>query len=125
MLRHENSSQLVLAAGLSLFPLALSHAADADNSGNNQTDQNKAAVTPEKQSNAEADVAVTRAIRRAIVKDSSFSVYAHNIKIITTTEHAVYLRGAISSSDDVDKIVSVAKTNSNGYAVNNQLSVTK
>ena len=117
--------QLVLAAGLSLFPLAPILAADADNSGNNQTDQNAAAVTPEKQSNADADVAVTRAIRRAIVKDSTLSVYAHNIKIVTTKNHAVYLRGAISSADDLGKIVSLAKTNSNGYEVHNQISVTK
>ena len=121
----KNLPHLVFAAGLSLFPLMSVHAANADNSGNNQTDQNTAAVTPEKQSNAEADVAVTRAIRRAIVKDSALSVYAHNIKIITTKDHAVYLRGAISSSDDLEKIESLAKTNANGYDVHNQISVTK
>lgn len=96
---------------------------DADNSANNKADQDSSAVTPEKQSNAEADVKVTRDIRRAIVKDDALSVYAHNLKIITTTNHVVYLRGAVSGSDDVSKIVSLAEKNSGGYPVKNQISV--
>jgi len=123
----KSSSLLPLA--FALFTVALVPAAQAadpaaDNSGNNVTDRQPEAVTPEKQSNEKADVEVTRAIRRAVVKDSALSVYAHNIKIITTTEHVVYLRGAVSSTDDLGKIVALAEKNANGYPVKNQLSVT-
>jgi hyperosmotically inducible protein len=100
-------------------------AADADNSGNNTVDRSADAKTPESQSNAEADVAVTRAIRKAIIHDSSLSMYAHNIKIITTKEHQVYLRGAVSTSDECSKVEDLAKQNAGDYPVQNQLSVTK
>lgn len=96
---------------------------DADNSGNNAVDAHQDTVTPEKQSNAKEDVEITRTIRRALVKDSTLSVYAHNIKIITTTDHVVYLRGTVSSSDDVSKIAALAKANAGQYPVKNQLSV--
>lgn len=113
---------LVVPAVLFLVPVA-ARAADADNSTNNVTDRSQDAVTPESQSNKKEDVDVTRAIRRAVVKDPSLSVYAHNIKIITTTHHVVFLRGAVSSSDDVGKIVALAEKNSAGYPVKNQMSV--
>jgi osmotically-inducible protein OsmY len=100
-----------------------SRAADADNSSNNVVDRSADAKTPESQSNADADVAVTRAIRKAIIHDSSLSVYAHNVKIITTKEHQVFLRGAVSSSDECSKIESLAKQNAGDYPVQNQLSV--
>lgn len=122
-----NSNLLKMGALAGLFfaiPIAGSAAGtDADNSANNQTDRDSSAVTPEKQSNAESDVSVTRAIRRAFVKDSSLSIYAHNLRIITTTEHVVYLRGAVGSNDDVAKIVSLAQQNSNGYPIKNRISV--
>jgi hyperosmotically inducible protein len=98
-------------------------AADADNSGNNTVDRSSDAKTPESQSNEQADVDVTRAIRRAIVKDSSLSVYGHNVKIITTKEHAVYLSGAVPSKGEVTKITDLAQQNSAGYPVKCQLSV--
>jgi len=116
---------LTVIAGLSVCFTSATWANDADNSVNNKPDQSQAAITPAKQSNAKADVDVTRAIRRAITKNSSLSVYAHNIKIITTQDHVVYLRGTISSADDLKKIVSLAESNSNSYPVQNQLSVTK
>lgn len=117
--------KLLLASVLTFTPLAVSLAGtnDADNSGNNVVDRSPDAKTPELQSNAQKDVEVTRAIRRALVKDHSLSVYAHNIKIITTKDHAVFLRGAVSSSDDVGKIEAIAKSNSHGFPVTNQLSV--
>ena len=118
-------SRLAFLASLCLCSITISWAAPADNSANNAPDQSQAAITPAKQSNAQADVEVTRSIRRAITKDSALSVYAHNIKIITTQDHVVYLRGAISSADDLKKIVALAQSNSNGYPVQNQLSVTK
>ena len=116
----------ILAAGMALIPtVPILADNNADNSGQNVVDRNDNAKTPESQSNAAEDVTITKNIRRAIVKDSALSVYAHNIKIITTKEHVVYLRGAISSSDDLAKIAALAESNSGGYPVKNQISVTK
>lgn len=117
---------VLLIGALSVSTAGSIRAADAnaDNSGQNSADRDTSAVTPEKQSNADADVKVTREIRRALVKDASLSVYAHNLKIITTKDHVVYLRGPVGSSDDVAKIVSLAEQNSAGYPVKNQISVT-
>jgi hyperosmotically inducible protein len=117
---------LSLSSVALLAPLSI-RAADttADNSANNSTDNNGNAITAQSQSNDDADVKVTRSIRRALVKDSSLSVYAHNVKIITTKDHVVYLRGAVSSSDDVSKILSLATAHSHGDHVENQLSVSK
>lgn len=117
--------QMILIGALSVAAAGAVRAADAnaDNSGQNTADRETSAVTPEKQSNADVDVKVTRNIRRALVKDSSLSVYAHNLKIITTKDHVVYLRGPVGTSDDVSKIVSLAEQNSGGYPVKNQISV--
>jgi len=118
-------SKFILVIGIGVCSASSGWAANADNSANNAPDQSQSAITPVKQSNAQADLDVTRAIRRALTKDSTLSVYAHNIKVITTQEHTVYLRGTVSSSDDMAKIASLAKANANGYPVQNQLSVTK
>jgi hyperosmotically inducible protein len=117
---------MILAGAVSLSAVGTMRASDvnADNSAQNSGDRDTGAITPEKQSNTEADVKITRDIRRALVKDTSLSVYAHNLKIITTHDHIVYLRGAVGSSDDVSKIVSLAQTNSGGYPVKNQISIT-
>ena len=117
------ASLLSLSTIAFLSPLS-ARAADptADNSGNNASDAN--ALTPRAQSNHSADIKITRSIRRALVKDSSLSVYAHNLKIITTQDHTVYLRGTVASSDDVGKILSLAQQHSGGYSVKNELSVT-
>ena len=127
----EEMKLLTYASLLSLSTIALlsplsARAADptADNSGNNASDANANALTPQAQSNHSADIKITRSIRRALVKDSSLSVYAHNLKIITTQDHMVYLRGTVASSDDVGKILSLAQQHSGGYPVKNELSIT-
>lgn len=107
-----------------IIPIS-SHAADVDNSANNASDRSSEAKTSETQSNDKSDVEITRAIRRAVVKDSSLSVYAHNVKIITTKEHTVFLRGPVSTQDEVTKVEDLAKANSSGYPVKCQLSVIK
>lgn len=117
-------SSLIVAGALCFCPLAHS-ATDADDSAKNQIDKNGETVTPEDQSNAQADIDVTAAIRRAVVKDDSLSTYAHNIKIITTEKHVVYLRGPVASADEVATLVKIAKQNAGKYPVKNQLTVNK
>jgi len=98
-------------------------ASDADNSEKNVNDRSGETVTPENQSNAREDVDITAAIRSAVVKDSSLSTYAHNIKIITTDKHVVYLRGPVATADEGARVGEIAQKNSSGYPVRNQLSV--
>jgi hypothetical protein len=43
-------------------------------------------ITAEGQSNSASDLAITRKIRKAIVTETSLSIYAHNIKVITSNE---------------------------------------
>jgi len=98
-------------------------AVPADDSANNTTDQNASAITPLDQSNDSADLKITQRIRRAVVKDQDLSVDAHNIKIITTKDHTVYLRGPVASDEERSKIESLAKMKAAGYQLNNELTV--
>jgi len=94
----------------------------ADNSGRNQRDANDAAVTPESQSNAKADVEITQAIRNAVTADDSLSVNAHNVKIITAGG-VVTLRGPVKSEQERASIAAKAQQVSGVTRVNNQLEV--
>jgi len=117
---------LTVVGALSISTVTpLKAAPDADNSGKNVVDRNSETITPESQSNAKEDVEVTAAIRRAIVKNDSLSTYAHNIKIVTTENHVVYLRGPVASAEEVATIVKLAKQNAGKYPVKNQLSVNR
>ncbi len=69
----------------------------ADNSGKNVRDRQEGAQTPGDQSNAKSDVAITQAIRKAVVADKALSTNAHNVKIITA-DGVVTLRGPVKSS---------------------------
>ena len=114
-------SALLLGAG------AIVRAEDApplqrDNSGVNVRDRDDAAVTAGQQSNAKSDVELTRQIRRAVVKDSSLSVMAQNVKIISANGN-VTLRGPVETEAEKDSIVSKAQTIAGADRVNNELEV--
>src|ERR1700693_839742 len=80
----------------------------ADNSGKNVRDRQGATQTPGDQSNAKADMAITQAIRKAVVADKCLSTNAHNVKIITTNG-AVTLRGPVNSAAEKSSIAEKAK----------------
>ena len=101
---------------------AVGVSADADNTKVNKRDTAKHEVTADQQSNSKADVEVTRAIRQAIVKDSSLSTYAHNIKIITVGGK-VTLKGPVKSVEEKSKAESLATACAGVTKVENQLSV--
>ena len=69
---------------------------NADNTAKNQRDRNDNSITADQQSNSKSDLNLTADIRRAIVKDKSLSINAHNVKIITN-DGAVVLRGPVNS----------------------------
>ncbi len=75
----------------------------------NKGDDKSDSITPFSQSNADADLKVTQNIRQAIEKQDGLSQNAKNIKIITTTDHTVYLKGVVDSEDERNRILSLAK----------------
>ena len=93
-----------------------------DNSGVNVRDRNDAAVTAGQQSNMKSDVELTRRIRRAVVKDSSLSVMAHNVKIVSANGN-VTLRGPVKTEAEKDAIASKAQAIAGTDRVNNELEV--
>ncbi len=81
--------------GLGTIAMAQDSAAPApDNSAVNVRDRAPDAMTAGEQSNSKSDVELTREIRRAVVKDDSLSMLAHNVKIVAANG-SVILRGPV------------------------------
>jgi osmotically-inducible protein OsmY len=106
------------------FWVPLTRAADypADNSGKNVRDRQGSSKTPGDQSNSKADVAITQAIRKAVVADKALSTKAHNVKIITA-DGVVTLRGPVNSAEEKDKIAAKAKSVAGVKSVENKLEI--
>jgi hyperosmotically inducible protein len=66
-----------------------------DNTKVNNTDQ----LNASSQKNSKHDLAITRDIRRALVKDKNLSTYAHNVKVITSNGE-VTLKGPVRSEEE-------------------------
>jgi hyperosmotically inducible protein len=117
-----------LALSLSLLGLASVTMAQnpppaaPDNSGVNVRDRNPEAMTAGQQSNAKGDVELTRRIRRAVVKDNSLSMMAHNVKIISANG-SVILRGPVKTEEEKATIARKAQAIAGADKVDNQLEV--
>jgi len=94
----------------------------ADNTGRNVRDRDDAAKTADQQSNSKQDVEITRAVRRAIVKDKSLSTSAHNVKIITT-DGVVTLRGPVTSKEEKANVAAKTRKVAGVSKVENELEV--
>lgn len=97
-------------------------APDAENTGVNVRDSHTVTVTPEEQGGEAADREITAAIRRAIVKDDSLSLNAHNVKIITR-DGIVTLRGPVESTAERTTIAQLAEKTVGVKRVDNQLEI--
>jgi hyperosmotically inducible protein len=93
-----------------------------DNSGVNVRDRNPETMTAGQQSNAKGDVELTRRIRRAVVKDNSLSMMAHNVKIISANG-SVILRGPVKTEQEKAAIARKAQAIAGADKVDNQLKV--
>ena len=102
-------------------PVKLPALSNMSSTAANRGDADSNAVTPISQSNAAKDLKVTRKIRLAICKQQHFSMNAINIKIITTSDHTVYLRGVVDSDSERRRIVKLAQPIVGGRAFKNQL----
>ena len=117
---------LVLSSAL-LGPGTLAMAQESapvapDNSAVNVRDRDPGAMTAGQQSNTKSDVELTREIRRAVVKDHSLSMLAHNVKIVTANG-SVTLRGPVKTEEEKAAIASKAQQISGADKVDNQLEV--
>lgn len=101
---------------------AAAMSAPADNSAVNARDRSSQTATPFDQSNDKSDIKLAAAVRRAIVKDKSLSVSAHNVKLVAAGG-VVTLRGPVDSADEKAKVESVAQGVSGVSRVDNQLDV--
>lgn len=101
-----------------------SHAADypADNTGKNVRDRQESSRTPGDQSNDKSDLAITQAIRKAVVADKALSTNAHNVKIITANG-VVTLRGPVNSAEEKETIAAKAKKVAGVKSVDNKLEI--
>ena len=95
---------------------------DADNTKKNERDRSAEQKTPTDQSNSPEDLKITQAIRQAVVKDSSLTMTAKNVKIITAGG-TVTLRGPVKTAEEKTKIESLAKSAAGNTKVDNQLEV--
>ena len=93
-----------------------------NNSAVNVRDRAPGAATAGEQSNAKSDVALTRKIRRAVVKDHSLSMLAHNVKIVSADGN-VTLRGPVNSEAEKVAIARKAKAIAGTRNVDNQLEI--
>jgi osmotically-inducible protein OsmY len=78
--------------------------------------------TADKQSQSNADLAITRQIRREVVKDKTLSLIAHNCKIITQ-QGFVTLRGEVKTDAERATIGDIAARIAGAGKVTNSLTV--
>jgi len=107
-------------AGLATNPPA---STDADNTARN-ADQSTLAQTATSQSETKEDIAITAAIRKAVVDDKALSANAHNVKIMTSAG-IVTLRGPVKNEDERKSIEAKAKGVAGVTRVDNLLEVEK
>ncbi len=93
----------------------------ANNTKVNKRDRGEQTLTPMDQSNTKADINITRAIRKSIMKHH-LSTDAKNIKIITVNGD-VTLRGPVNSDAEVKQIDKLAKAVPGIKKLDNQLEV--
>src|SRR4029453_18955816 len=92
---------------------------DADNSKRNVADRNEASVTPGDQGGSDADIAITREIRKSVVDQDGLS---KNVKIVTS-DGVVTLRGPVAAPAEKERIASIAAKVDGVKRVDDQLEV--
>jgi len=93
---------------------------ELENTERNARDKGGATLTPLDQKENRGDIDITAAIRKAVVKNKSLSLDAHNAKIITR-DGVVTLRGPVKNASEKHKLQSVAEKTRGVKQVDNQL----
>jgi hyperosmotically inducible protein len=109
--------------GLGSVPMAQDSMPTApNNSAVNVRDRTPDAMTADQQSNTKSDMTTTREIRKAVVKDHSLSILAHNVKIVSVNGK-VTLRGPVNTEKEKVAIASKARAIAGRGNVDNQIEV--
>ena len=119
----QKTAALVIVGAIALsVASAAAQDVPADNSGKNVRDRADSALTSGDQSNSAGDVAITAAVRKAVVDDSKLSVNAQNVKIITV-DGVVTLRGPVATPVEKESVASKAREIVGVTKVDNQLEI--
>ena len=114
---------LACLSALSLAALAADNEkAKPDNTATNERDRSGETKTSGDQSNNSADLRITQAIRRALMKDRELSTTAKNIKVVTANGQ-VTLRGPVKTAQEKAKVDQIARSAAGGAQINDQLDV--
>uniref|UniRef100_C6E2E5 Transport-associated protein n=1 Tax=Geobacter sp. (strain M21) TaxID=443144 RepID=C6E2E5_GEOSM len=114
------SAAVVFSAPLQATAAQDSTATKADNSKKNKEESK--GVTAEQQKENKSDRETTRQIRRAVVKDKSLSIRAHNVKIITTNGK-VTLKGPVKTETEKTTIEKIAEGIAGKGNITNEIEV--
>ena len=115
---------VVTAAAISMAALAADEKTNSDNTATNKRDRSGETNTSGDQSNSSADLKITQAVRRALMKDGELSTTAKNIKVITANGQ-VTLRGPVNNAQEKAKIDQIARSAASGAQIVDQLDVIK
>ena len=96
--------------------------AKPDNTATNERDRSGETKTSGDQSNNSADLRITQAIRRALMKDRELSTTAKNIKVVTANGQ-VTLRGPVKTAQEKAKVDQIARSAAGGAQIDDQLEV--
>ena len=96
--------------------------AKPDSTETNERDRSGETKTSGDQSNSSADLKITQAIRRALMKDRELSTTAKNIKVITANGQ-VTLRGPVKTAQEKARVDQIAKSAAGGAQIDDQLDV--
>jgi hyperosmotically inducible protein len=114
---------LACLSALSLAAFAADNEkAKPDNTETNERDRSGETKTSGDQSNSSADLKITQAIRRALMKDRELSTTAKNIKVITANGQ-VTLRGPVKTAQEKARVDQIAKSAAGGAQIDDQLDV--
>jgi hyperosmotically inducible protein len=94
----------------------------ADNTKVNSRDRSGTTLTPVDQSESSEDRALTQAVRQSLMEDSSLSLNAKNVKVISH-DGKVTLRGVVDSQAEKDSIDSKVKALAGVVGCDDQLEV--
>jgi hyperosmotically inducible protein len=93
-----------------------------DNTATNERDRSSETKTSGDQSNSSADLKITQAIRRALMKDRELSTTTKNIKVITANGQ-VTLRGPVKTAQEKARVDQIARSAAGGAQIDDQLDV--
>ena len=114
------SSGIVLAEQNAAINLAEN--SPLENTKQNIRDKDNTTLTAQNQKQDKRDIKITAHIRKAVNKDKSLSVDAHNAKIITRNR-VVTLRGPVNTEAESIKLQEISTKTHGVVQVDNQLEI--